>query len=77
MPRGDEVYEDSVWASRVVSRNVGRMSIQIRMAVQIMVVEGGGKSTYKGQRCDMYYVFIPTRWDSFDVLSGLYVRCVV
>lgn len=56
MPRGKELNEASVWASRAVSRNVGRMSIQIKMAVQIMVVEGGGKSTHEGNRWETDYV---------------------
>ena len=32
------------------------MSIQIKMAVQIMVVEGGGKSTHEGNRRETDYV---------------------
>lgn len=32
------------------------MSIQIKMAVQIMVVEGGGKSTHEGNRWETDYV---------------------
>jgi hypothetical protein len=72
MEGGDELSVASGWASSVVSRKVGRMSVQIRMAARIMAVEG--KSIYEGRCWEIDSVFILTRWDYFDILSGLYGR---
>jgi hypothetical protein len=66
----DELSAASGWASSVVSRKVGRMSVQIRMAAPIMAVEG--KYIYEGGCWEIDSVLIITRWYSVDILSGVY-----